>query len=908
VISARALTVALVFSLGAFALPSRAAAPVAASPALLPASRLEFGLANGPSDLSWMTSSGVPWKYRYQYLAGGVNTPNPWQTWQDPALPPGQFAVDYMKNSTTAPANSIPVFTYYELLQSNPSTGSDESSRDFSNLNNDPTMSTYYADFKVLMQKAGAYGQKVVVHVEPDLWGYLQQRAGSGDASTLSASVGRTGFPDVAGIPNTAQGFGWALLHIRDLYATNAVLAIHASPWSNGGDIASSTSSTMNVVAIADATAAFLNSAGISSNPYGSTWDVVFNDLDDHDAAWWEANGGNHWWDPTNTTYPNFTRYLAWVSELKARTSRQQVAWQVPVGNQYFLTMNNTCGHYQDNVAQYFIAHPSDLFAAGLVAVMFGAGNACQTTYTDARGDGITNNGGTPTTDLKGSCNACNTHASTYADDDGGYLRAFVGQYYAAPATAPGAPTNVVAIAGEASATVSWLAPVSDGGSAITSYVITSTPASPSVTVGGGFTSATVTGLTDGTSYTFTATATNAIGTGPPSAASNAVVPGRGAYQSLPPKRILDTRDGTGGVLIALVGPGGSLNAQITGQGGVPSAGVSAVVLNVTVTDTTASSYLTVWPAGVPRPVASNLNWVAGQTVPNLVEVALGVNGQVSVYNAAGGTDVVFDVAGYVAAPTATPPAAGLYNPVVPIRVLDTRSGLGTPKTQLCAGQYISVRITGTPSIPSSGVAAVVLNVTATNTVVAPSYVTVYPTGSVRPVASNLNFLPGQTVPNRVVVKVGTGGSVDFYDAAGHTDIVADVAGWFTDGSVAAGGSMFVGVTPARILDTRTTNKIGPGATLIVPVAGQHGVPAMNATVPPTAVVLNMTATNPTAGSYLTVWPDGAAMPIASDLNYVAGQTVPNMVVVKLGAGGAIDLYNALGTTDLIVDVVGWYG
>jgi hypothetical protein len=205
-------------------------------------------------------------------------------------------------------------------------------------------------------------------------------------------------------------------------------------------------------------------------------------------------------------------------------------------------------------------------------------------------------------------------------------------------------------------------------------------------------------------------------------------------------------------------------------------------------------------------------------------------------------------------------------------------------------------------------VAAVVLNVTATNTVVAPSYVTVYPTGSVRPVASNLNFLPGQTVPNRVVVKVGTGGSVEFYDAAGHTDIVADVAGWFTDGSVAAGGSMFVGVTPARILDTRTTNKIGPGTTLIVPMAGQHGVPAMNATVPPTAVVLNVTATNPTAASYLTVWPDGAPMPIASDLNYVAGQTVPNLVVVKLGAGGAIDLYNALGTTDLIVDVVGWYG
>jgi hypothetical protein len=91
-------------------------------------------------------------------------------------------------------------------------------------------------------------------------------------------------------------------------------------------------------------------------------------------------------------------------------------------------------------------------------------------------------------------------------------------------------------------------------------------------------------------------------------------------------------------------------------------------------------------------------------------------------------------------------------------------------------------------------------------------------------------------------------------------------------------------------------------------VAGNGGVPAMNATVAPTAVVLNVTVTNPTAPSYLTVWPDGAAQPLASDLNYVAGLTVPNLVVVKLGGNGSIDLFSAAGTTDVVVDVVGWYG
>jgi hypothetical protein len=332
------------------------------------------------------------------------------------------------------------------------------------------------------------------------------------------------------------------------------------------------------------------------------------------------------------------------------------------------------------------------------------------------------------------------------------------------------------------------------------------------------------------------------------------------------------------------------------------------VVLNVTATNATASSFLTVWPAGVPRPLASNLNWVRGQTVPNLVEVALGSNGYVSLYNGAGSVDVVFDVAGYVAAPTALPPMAGLYNPIVPHRVLDSRNATGTPKAQLCAGQTINVQITGTLNVPSTGVSAVVLNVTATNTVVAPSFVTVFPTGSTRPVASNLNFIPGQTAANRVIVKVGTGGEVSFYDAAGHTDVVADVAGWFTDTTSAVGGARFLGVTPARILDTRSTSSIGPGATRVLMVAGNGGVPAMADAVPPTAVVLNVTVTGPSANSFLTVWPDSSTRPLASDLNYRPGLTVPGLVVVRVGPTGAIDLYNAAGSADVIVDVVGWYG
>ncbi len=115
-----------------------------------------------------MNSSGVPWRYRFQYLSAGVNTGNGWETWQDRTLPPGRFAADYMTDSTTAPANYIPVFTYYELLQSSPSAGPDESTRDFNNLNNASTMGAYYASFKLLMQKAGASGRSESGHDNPD--------------------------------------------------------------------------------------------------------------------------------------------------------------------------------------------------------------------------------------------------------------------------------------------------------------------------------------------------------------------------------------------------------------------------------------------------------------------------------------------------------------------------------------------------------------------------------------------------------------------------------------------------------------------------------------------------------------------------------------------------------------------
>jgi hypothetical protein len=160
-----------------------------------------------------------------------------------------------------------------------------------------------------------------------------------------------------------------------------------------------------------------------------------------------------------------------------------------------------------------------------------------------------------------------------------------------------------------------------------------------------------------------------------------------------------------------------------------------------------------------------------------------------------------------------------------------------------------------------------------------------------------------------VIAKVGAGGKVDVFNAAGSTDVVFDVAGWYSDGSLSSVATGLYGpLAPIRILDTRNgvggySHEVGPGQSIAVQATGVGGVPTTGVS----AVVLNVTVTNPNAGSYLTVYPSGASLPTASNLNFGPGQTVPNLVVVKVGSGGQVNVYNAAGSTDVIFDVAGWY-
>ncbi|MFI8961421.1 N-acetylmuramoyl-L-alanine amidase [Streptomyces sp. NPDC053493] len=240
------------------------------------------------------------------------------------------------------------------------------------------------------------------------------------------------------------------------------------------------------------------------------------------------------------------------------------------------------------------------------------------------------------------------------------------------------------------------------------------------------------------------------------------------------PQRLMDTREGLG-VPKAKVGASGVVSLQVTGANGIPETGVTAVVLNVTATNPTAGSFVSVYPGGTTRTSASNLNFTAGQTIPNLVVVPVGADGKVNFYNRAGTVDLLADVTGYFVSGTE---GASHIN-LGPLRLMDTRSGLGVAKAKIGAGGVAKLQVTGKNGVPATGVTAVVLNVTATNPT-AGSFVSVYPGGTTRTSASNLNFTAGLTIPNLVVVPVGADGSVEFYNKSGSVDLLADITGYFT--------------------------------------------------------------------------------------------------------------------------------
>jgi len=353
------------------------------------------------------------------------------------------------------------------------------------------------------------------------------------------------------------------------------------------------------------------------------------------------------------------------------------------------------------------------------------------------------------------------------------------------------------------------------------------------------------------------------------------------------------------------LGPDSPLALQIAGaafettEGNVTTVPESATAasLNITVVNPEGEGYLTVWPCGVARPLASNLNFTAGAVVPNGVLASLGADGSVCLFSSAP-TDVLVDVSGWF--------DGEAFEGSTPTRLVDTREGRGAPLAPTTPSTPVSVPVASLPvsgalgtakTIPTA-VSAVALNVTVVNPSAA-GFVTVWPCGEARPNASNLNFEAGQVVANGVIAPVGGNGSVCAFSSV-PTDLIVDLAGWFP-------GDLFSGTTPTRLLDSRGggASKLGAGGIAEVAILGTtlSGGSAVPATA--RAVSLNVTVTGADAPGYLTVWPCGLARPNASNVNFVAGQTVANNVLAPMDGSGKICVFSSA-PTHVIVDVAGW--
>jgi hypothetical protein len=872
-------------------------------PAKWPSTHLEVGLTDSPGGAAALHASGA-YKFRYQYLSGGVNTGHGWSTWNTGA----KFADYYVDESVAQ--GLTPVFIYYQLLQSSPAGGS-ESQADLGNLKNTGTMNSYWTDVRLLFQHLGAYSQTIVVDIEPDLWGYIQQASMAAtidDGTSIPAAVASSGFADVAGLPNNAAGFAQAFIKLRDQYAPNVLLGYELSMWGTNTDPLAQNIPLSAIPALAARSTTFQKSLG-------AKFDLVFTDPADRDAGFDQyvrGDGGASWWDTTD-----YARFDLYVGDFVNGVGLRMVLWQIPLGNTKMRAMNNTWGHYQDNHVEWWFddttgTHLASTVNAGVIAMLFGGGASGTTCACDADGDGVTN---------PPAINGNNT-LSYSADDDGGYFRHQVNAYYAAGA---------VALPGSAFATSAAVASptlIQTQSQSITSTVVAAANGTVLVDVqlfgpsgvevadwshdnvaltAGNPWSATdhwAVGSSPAAGGYTVKIAVEPAGGGAPldlnSSAAAFTVRLAGTYVAVDPTRILDTRSGLG--LSKRFVSHTPKSFSVAAVAPIPS-GAIAVTGNLTVTGQTSAGYVTAGPTVGATPAFSTINFPRGDDRANGVTVALAADGTLAVVfvgSAANSTThIVFDVTGYFLAGFS---AASYFN-LPPYRALDTRGNTGL-KSSFIAGTPRTFAVGAT--IPGAAV-AVTGNLTVTGQT-SGGYVALGPSLTDPPAFSTINFPKGDDRANNVTVRLAAGGTLEamFVGGSGaRTSLVFDVTGYYMSGP---GGAAYVPIPPVRTLDTRL------GLGLAKPLL--HGTIktfSLASCVPAGAVGVsgNVTVTGQTTSGFVALAPSLTWPTSTSTVNFPKGDDRANGIVVPVDGNLALSAVfsgaTSKATTQLVFDLTGYF-
>jgi hypothetical protein len=351
--------------------------------------RLAVGLTSGPGD-TWMRDSLVSWDMRYQYFTYGWKNNWGW----DPTNS-GQWGLSYLNECHTQ--GFMPVVQYYCM---NGYSGYNESAF-YATTQNVGIMTTYFNDFKTLMERCKDYGNPVLVLMEGDGYAYMEIQ--SGNNPDAYSAIAATGIPELQGLPNTAAGWGLAFLKLRkDVGATNVILGMHISGWATGKDIAYY-QANVPLQPEVDTAYAFLRKLGLETNVTGDTYDVLVGDPLDRDSGYYEVHEGQgqaRWWDASDSapiTTRSFNRYAEWLRLWNIKAQKRWVLWQIPVGNSNHLNVDNDKTTprfgYKDNRPEYFFldstAHLVKFADVGVISLLFGPGEGHQSVYkNDQYNDG----------------------------------------------------------------------------------------------------------------------------------------------------------------------------------------------------------------------------------------------------------------------------------------------------------------------------------------------------------------------------------------------------------------------------------------------------------------------------------------------------------------------------------------
>jgi hypothetical protein len=289
------------------------------------------------------TAKAAPFDGRYQYVAGGIFDGSApcdscaanctaggqscanggpgcawWGCWQYDQDPPGQFIAGFV--GTVKADKQIPMIDYYQALQAS---GVNEGGAEVDVMNDAGFLLRYLSDFRFMLQRIGT--DKAIVHIEPDFWGYAEQK--NEDPHALPAAVKAANPTDCAALEDSIAGLGRCMIAMTRKYAPSAKVGLHASAWGTKMDVLENADPAFDVAAEAHKLGTFLLAAGAGDG------DFVAADMSDRDAGWYATQGRNTWWDDTNATLPNFHQAFAWAKALAETTGKPIVWWQVPVGN-----------------------------------------------------------------------------------------------------------------------------------------------------------------------------------------------------------------------------------------------------------------------------------------------------------------------------------------------------------------------------------------------------------------------------------------------------------------------------------------------------------------------------------------------------------------------------------------------